>query len=47
MSYWNTHKEGPAASPYQISLTKELFEQAREGIAVLRKLISNAQNPKK
>ncbi len=47
MSYWNTHKEGPAASPYQISLTKELFEQAREGIAVLRKLISNAQQPKK
>jgi hypothetical protein len=47
MSYWNTHKEGPAASPYQISLTKELFEQAREGVAVLRKLISNAQQPKK
>ena len=47
MSYWNTHKEGPAASPYQIALTKELFEQAREGIVVLRKLISNAQQPKK
>ena len=47
MSYWNTHKDGPAASPYELSLTKESFEQAREGVAILRKLISNAQQPKK
>ena len=47
MSYWNTHKDGPASSPYQISLTMALFEQAREGVAVLRKLMSNAKQPQK
>ena len=47
MSYWNTHKDGPAASPYELSLTEESFEQAREGVAILRKLISNAQQTKK
>ena len=47
MSYWNTHKDGPAASPYELSLTQESYKQAREGVAILRKLISNAQQPKK
>jgi hypothetical protein len=47
MSYWNTHKEGSAASPYEISLTEELYKQVREGVAILRTLISNAHQLKK
>ena len=47
MSYWHTHKEGSAASPYEISLTEELYKQVREGVAILRTLISNAQQTKK
>jgi len=43
MSYWNTGSNGPAASPYALSLSKDLFEQAREGVNILRTLISKAQ----
>ena len=46
MSYWNTHKDGPAASPYELSLTEELYEQAREGVAILRRLMYNSQQSK-
>ena len=46
MSYWNTGSNGPAASPYALSLSKDLFEQAREGVNILRTLISKAQQSK-
>ena len=47
MSYWNTHIAGTAASPYELSITQELFEQAREGVAMLRRLMYNSHQPKK
>ena len=43
MSYWNTGKDGPAASPFAISINKSQFEQARERVAILRTLISSVQ----
>lgn len=46
ISYWNDRKDGPAASPYELSLTNELLEQAREGATILRTLISKAQQSK-
>lgn len=47
MSYWNSRQDGPAASPYELSLTPELYKQAQDGVAILRTLISNAQQSKK
>jgi hypothetical protein len=46
LSYWNTGNTGPASSPFALSINKELFDQAREGVSVLRSLISSAQQPK-
>lgn len=46
ISYWNTGNTGPAASPFALSIDRELFEQAKEGVAILRTLISNAQQAK-
>ena len=43
MSYWNDRGEGPAGSPFKLSLTKEFFEQAREGVVILRTLIYKVQ----
>jgi hypothetical protein len=47
MDYWNIRKDGLAASPYEITLTTELYQQAREGVPILRTLISNAQHSEK
>lgn len=47
MDYWNIRKDGPAASPYELTLTTELYQQAREGVSILRTLISNAQHSEK
>jgi len=46
MSYWNTGSDGPAQSPFAISIYGNLFEQARKGVALLRELISQAQQAK-
>jgi hypothetical protein len=46
MSYWNDRKDSPAASPYELSITPELYEQAREGVTILRTLIAKAQQSK-
>lgn len=43
MSYWTTGSGDPARAPSAISINKELYEQAREGVAVLRTLISSVQ----
>ncbi len=43
LSYWDTGKNSPAMSPHAISLNRELFPQAREGVACLRELIMEAQ----
>jgi hypothetical protein len=43
MSYWATGNADPNRSPFAIAINKELYEQAREGVAILRTLISNVQ----
>jgi hypothetical protein len=43
MTYWSTGDASPSQSPFAIAINKELYEQAREGVAILRTLISNVQ----
>jgi hypothetical protein len=43
MSYWSTGNASPSQAPFAIAIDKELYEQAREGVAVLRMLISSVQ----
>jgi hypothetical protein len=47
LSYWNSSgKNSPNMSPHAISITSDLYEQAREGVAIFRRLISNSQQSK-
>jgi len=43
MSYWATGKADPKQAPFAVAIDRELYDQAREGVAVLRTLISNVQ----
>jgi hypothetical protein len=42
-SYWKSGKDDPWKAPYALALSREHFDQARQGIAGLRELIALAQ----
>ena len=47
VSYWDTSSQNsPSSSPHAISINRDLFEQARDGVAALRTLISGFQKAK-
>jgi hypothetical protein len=46
VSYYDTSKNSPSSSPHALSINRDLFEQARDGVAALRTLISSFQKAK-
>ena len=44
-SYWNTGKNDPWKQPHALGLNRKHFDQAKEGVAILRQLIADAQQP--
>jgi len=43
LSYWSSGKSDPMKAPHALALTNSHFNQAREGVAILRDLIAKSQ----
>lgn len=45
LSYWSQGKGDPGKAPHALALVREDFDQAKAGVALLRQLIADAQQP--
>jgi hypothetical protein len=45
LSFWHQGKGDPSRAPHALALNRDHFDQAKQGAAVLRQLISDAQAP--